>query len=148
MPIATIKQKTALYLGEKYTRPRKVSLAQEEQQQQQQQRSSTRSASNSNLRLPTNKHSQHSHHTLTVYRCCLHAVHFFCRALWEVGWLCESLRRVLVGDSFTKYGLPCLICCVVHQRLVQILHRSVYLVWPEVNVRFVVMSVHTYTEGG
>ena len=28
--------------------------------------------------------------------------------------LCENLSRTLVGESFAKCGLPCLICYVVH----------------------------------
>ena len=106
MPIAAIKQKTALYLGklrrtpERFCRRRSRSSSSSSS-------SSKRSASNSNLGSPTNKYSQHSHHTLTVYRCYLHAVRFFCRALWEVGFLhfCIDFEGGLVYfDGFIYFN--------------------------------------------
>ena len=49
----------------------------------------------------TNKHSQHSHHTLTVYRCCLCAVRFFAELCWKSDNY-HSVRKLLVAFFFLR----------------------------------------------
>ena len=85
MPIATIKKKTALYLGNKIYAPQKsfvnavvaaVAAAVHD-----------RLVTLTCARQQTN--TPNTHITLLqftgAFQCCLHAVRVFCRAFWEVG---------------------------------------------------------------